>query len=718
MLDMPKDAADKTFSGSIKVKSEKGDVRSLPFEIIVHGKVLEDGGINDGWRLARLKWLNSNIGREEVVTKPYIPVVVNTSQRKVRILGRELILGKDGLPSQIISYYNGSNTRIVENGCNLLAKPFTFSEDGFKESKTKFEFIEIKPTHAKWRATTTFNKVKRIVEGNIDYTGIGSFCIRHEGDAVLKAKLEISMPYDVARFMEGLGRRGGFFNEGKVVQKWNPKLNRDAVWLGKINGGIAIRFKGANYHNPLVNAYYAWHPNALPESWASGNGEIVVKKTSNQAILSAYGSNAKKGAEWNFDLFITPFHKLDMKAHFSERYFHLGQRKNKKHFNAQQVRNKGATVVNLHHNTVWNPYINYPYNDDGGPHLKKVIEEAHKAGLLLKVYYTTRELTQNLPEFFALKSLDGEILFKRDESVKGWPITNKNGPHPWLKEHVGLDIVPAWRENVRFKEYPNRLDLSVLTTPNTRWDNFYLEGLNYLVCEYGIDGIYVDDTALTGESMQRARRILDKDGKRRLVDNHSWSHHSSLAGSGTSNLAYINLYPYFNLLWRGEGFRNNMSHDSWLMERSGIPFGIPSEMLGAGNLFKGLVFGMTDRWGWGSAKGSPHNIWKFFDDYNLGDAELIGWWDDTNPVTVSGSNNVKVSVWKGKKNIILTVGNFSKDPQKIRLSIDSKKIGLNGKNIKWSLVEIPQLQEGASEYDLNREVDISGDGGLVLVTEI
>ena len=39
------------------------------------------------------------------------------------------------------------------------------------------------------------------------------------------------------------------------------------------------------------------------------------------------------------------------------------------------------------------------------------------------------------------------------------------------------------------------------------------EFLDVLVKEYGIDGLYIDDTALDRHSMQRARRILDADGK-------------------------------------------------------------------------------------------------------------------------------------------------------------------------------------------------------------
>ena len=596
---------------------------------------------------------------------------------------------------------------------NLLAAPVKFDETaGRTPRERRFSFTKCSPARAEWRAEADFGGgAKRIVEGCIDFAGECRFRIRHEGAAETSASLEIVMPSDVARFREGFGINGGFFPEGKVEQGWDEKLNRDAMWMGSINGGLAVRFKGANYRRPLINAYYAWQKLRMPESWAAGGGTMTLEKTSSAATIRAEGRGAPSGAEWNFDLYITPFHLLDMKAHLGERYLHLGQRNSS--FNAANARAAGATVINLHHNTIWNPYINYPYNDDGGPLLKKVVKEAHDAGLLLKIYYTTRELTQNLPEFFALKSLDGEVLIRRDDSVPGWPITNRGGPHPWLRTHVGTDILPAWRENVRFRQaYAPRLDLAVITTPDTRWDNFYLEGLDYLVREYGIDGLYIDDTALTGRAMQRARRILDRDGKRRLVDNHSWNHHNPHAGSGSTNLAFIDLYPYFDLLWRGEGFYNDTPPDFWLMERSGIPFGVPGEMLGRGNPFRGLLFGMTDRWGWG---GNPCGLWKFFDDVKLGDAELVGWWDDACPVKVLDSANVKASVWKGSGCTVLVIANFAKEPCNAKFTFDAAALGFDGAKAAWELPAIEGVQKAAPAPDFNAEVEVPAGGGFILV---
>ena len=712
MVDIPK-AVVGVVGGAVEVSDvDSGETRTIIFKIEVKGKsaVLADGGVGDAWRLARLKWLNSDIGREDTVTKPYAPVVVDKARRAVKILGRELVLGEDGLPAQIVSYFSGSNARIVEKGMNLLAAPVKFCETAGRPT-CRFAFTECTPAHAAWKSEAKIaGGITRIVEGRIDFAGACQFRIRHVGGKVPQASFEVAMPANVARFREAFGINGGVFPEGKVEQKWDANLNRDALWMGSINGGIVVRFKGANYRRPLINAYYAWQKLKMPESWASGGGVMSIEKNADVATIRAVGKDAPAGAEWNFDLYITPFHKLDMKTHLGDRYWHLSQRRSK--LDTKKIREEGATVVNLHHNTIWNPYINYPYNDVSGPLLKKAVKDAHAAGLLLKVYYTTRELTQNLPEFFALKSLDGEALLTRDASVPGWPCTNRGGPHPWLREHVGLDILPAWRENVRFPQaYPPRLDLAVITTPDTRWDNFYLEGLDYLVREYGIDGLYIDDTALTGESMQRARRILDRDGKRRLVDNHSWNHHDPRAGSGNTNLAFIDLYPYFDLLWRGEGFYNNTPSDFWLIERSGVAFGIAGEMLGKGNPFRGLLFGMTDRAGWG---GGPSGLWKFFDAVKLGDMELIGWWDDACPVKVSGSDDVKASVWKGDGRAVVVVANFAQKPRTASFAVDSAGLGLDGGKAVWQMPAIGGVQNAGQAPNLSEPVEIPGGGGFIL----
>jgi hypothetical protein len=289
------------------------------------------------------------------------------------------------------------------------------------------------------------------------------------------------------------------------------------------------------------------------------------------------------------------------------------------------------------------------------------------------LYYTTRELTQNLPEFFALKSMGGEIILPRKDGV-AWPVTNPGGPHPWLVQHVGNDIVPAWRENLKFPEIKEKLDLAVITTPDSRWNNFYLEGLDYLVKKAGIDGLYIDDTALDRTSMQRARRILDADGNTgRRVSMHSWNHFNGLAKWSNSAIAFMELYPYYDGLWYGEGFNANASPEYMLVEMSGIPYGLMSEMLDHPNPWHGMVFGMRTRWPW---SGDPRNIWKLEDLFGIADSEFIGWWDPACPVKTSDPQ-VKASVFRKQGKTMIALASWAPAKSKVKLTVDWKALGLS-----------------------------------------
>ncbi len=723
-VNVPCDAAGKTLTGVVEVKdAATGEAARLPYELAVSGEVLKDGGIHDAWRLARLQWLNSTVGTSETEpTRPFTPVAVNEATRTLSILGRDLVLGENGLPTHYFTRFNGSNAKILAEGTDALSRPFDFRLDGKTPlaGKSTFTFLKRTPCAVSWRATTEAGEACLEVEGRLEFDGFAEFKMNvvSKKEAVsVSPVFTVAMPAARGRFQMGLGREGGFF-PAKHEWTWNPNRHQDATWVGDVNGGMMFRFKGANFSRPLINAYYAWKKLNMPETWAAAGGGIVLEKTADAATLRAHGGplvvTAGAPARYAFDLYLTPFKPANLKMHLADRYFHYSQHGTKNDFNVRK--DAGATVINLHHNTIWNPYINYPYNDDGGPHLKEALKEMHALGLRGKVYYTTRELTQNLPEFFALKSLDGEIFMPRNPAVKGWPVTNRNGPHPWLAQHVGTDIIPAWRENVRFSAYPNRLDLAVITTPDTRWNNFYLGGLDYLVREFKIDGLYIDDTALNREAMMRARRILDADGNTgRRIDMHSWNHRSGLAGGGNSSIVFMELYPYYDRLWHGEGFSAQKPPEYWLVEMSGIPYGLMSEMLHGFNQYRGMVFGMTCRGGW--QRWTPYSLWKFFQEESLEDAELVGWWDEANPVALAGPGAapIRATVYKFKDRAVVALANFSNTPQQVTWNLDCAKLGWAGRKVACRIPAIDRFQEKEATAP-GGTLDINvGNGRLIVV---
>jgi len=665
----------------------------LTFSIQVEGEPVKESGTGDGWRLARLKWLESKIGDSETdVTRPFTPVKVNKQSRTLDILGRRITLGPNGIPAQFTSYFSGSNTHVLTTGRDAFVAPpkleCIVEGKAVKWQTTRFEMGKPTPVAASWEAVSTgggFNlevKGKLEYDGNlrlqmklIDVSGRGDW-ITGEGTKVDEVRFVVPWKKDVVKYAMGLGMQGGPCPD-KYEWKWDVAKHQDAIWMGDANVGAMLRFKdGHNFNRPLINAYYDFRPLALPGSWGSGGIRIAHEDKAVTLTASSGPTRVRLlgkgegGLSFDIDWYFTPFKPLDVKQHFTDRFYHLNQGAALE--DTAKLKAEGANIVEIHHNRLCNPYINYPYNDESFGHLQEFVRKAHADGVRVNLYYTTRELTQNLPEFFALKSMAGTIILPRKDGV-AWPVTNRSGPHPWLMQHVGTDIVPAWRENLRFPEYQQKLDLAVITTPDSRWSNFYLEGLDYLVKKAGIDGLYIDDTALDRKSMQRARRILDADGNTgRRVNMHSWNHFNSLAKWSNSSIAFMELYPYYDGLWHGEGFNANSSPEFMLVEMSGIPYGLMSEMLDHPNPWHGMVFGMRSRWPW---SGDPRNIWKLEDRFGIADADYTGWWDPACPVK-TGNPLVKASVYRKSGRSLIALASWAPGETAVKLTIDWHALGL------------------------------------------
>lgn len=718
-VQIPENAAPGIYHGTVSVAATPG----LKVTLQVAGAPLKDGGVGEAWRLGRLKWLDSTIGDSDTaVTAPFTPVALDKQTRTLRILGRTITLSPFGIPEQYTSFFSGSNTHILDRGRTAFAAPprLEFIVGGKPLTWTPPDHIEFQTESlvgVAWRTeSTTKGSLILTVTGRLEFDGNLqlSMGLSNKGEPVKLDDVRFVVPWqrDAVKFAMGLGMQGGLCPDA-LDWKWDVAKHQDAVWLGDANLGLMLRFKGSNYERPLINAYYDFKPLRLPESW--GGGGIQLEKKDAAVTLRAWAGThdltPSTPLAFNLDWYFTPFRPLDPAKHFTDRYYHANQGSGLEDLDA--LKREGVNVLNIHHNRLCNPYINYPYNDDSIGALTDFVKRAHDTGIRVKIYYTTRELTQNLPEFFALKSLDGEVILPRREGV-GWPVTNRLGPHPWLREHVGLDIVPAWKETLRYPQYQGRLDLAVITTPDSRWNNFYLAGLDYLIKKTGIDGLYIDDTALDRKSMQRARRILDADGNTgRRVDMHSWNHFNTLAKWASSSIAFMELYPYYDRLWHGEGFNPNMPPEYWLVEMSGIPYGLMSEMLnGGGNPWRGMLFGMTQRWPW---SGDPRALWKIMDCFGIADSEFIGWWDPACPVR-TGHPEVKASVYRKQGKTLIALASWAAGGAKVKLDLDWKALGLDPqKTMLWA----PAVQgfQNESVFAAAGAIPVAAGKGWLLIAD-
>jgi Glycoside hydrolase 123, N-terminal domain len=685
--------------------------------LIISGKVIKDSGIHDPWRQARLKWLNSTIGRNNTIPKPFI--ALNHNQRNITLLGKLVTLNESGLPASIKSYYNTGNTKILDKSINnLINRPIQFQIKTQSEYKS-FKMGELKFTNSSddqvhWHLKGKIEQLELEIFGEIHFDGYMDFSLQLKSNKSQNYTIEdvrFQIPFNgiLVKYMTGLGYRKGK-RPSKYTWQWDKEKSQDSIWIGAVNNGLKIRFKDDNYIRQLVNIYYSYQPLNLPIGWDnSGLGKVCINEVEegNTFLLEASSGqiNLEQGKviHFNFDISLTPSKPLDLESHWKYRYDHRGS-----NTPPEEFLSAGGNVFNIHHANSYNPYINYPYNDESFTTLTDFVELSHKNQKLVKVYYTTREITNHMPEFFALFNLDGEIIFPGPGNDCK-TVINRMGPHPWLKKYLRKNFIPAWVAKIN--EMNDRLDLAVITTPETRWDNFFLEGLQYLITEGNIDGIYIDDTALGRESLLRARRILDADGKIRLIDLHSWDHFNKLAHYGDSTILYMEIYPYIDKIWFGEGFDYNENPDFWLTEIAGIPFGLMSEMLqNGGNPWRGMVYGMTNRLGWSS---DPRKFWKFFDEFSIEKTEFFGYWDEQCPIRID-NDSVRATLYKGEHYSIIAIGNWSKIAIKVSLLIDFTALDIQPQKAVLFSPAIKGIQP-AAQFSINHQIKIGGSRGWLLI---
>ena len=720
-LQIPENAEGK-IEGKIILQPENVEKVSVDVILNVLGEVVKNKGYDDGKRLSRMNWLNSVIGHNDEVTKGYIPIV--RKDRTFELLGRKITLNQSGFPHEINTLFDNNNQHLTDKSSPVLSDDIHFiietSSGKIIELKPgKLTFTKETPSTLQWETTNFSDELELDVLGTAEFDGFMNFNVKLRSLRDIKIKdirLEIPMTGKMSKYIMGMNKEGGFRPE-TWKWKWNvANKSQDAVWIGGVNGGLRLKLKDKNYHRQLVNIYYEYYPLNLPNSWGNKNrGGCDIFSTSDGTTIRAYSGEREiqKGDElnFNFEVLITPVKLINKEIQYNDRYYHSNSDISKNFI--AKAEKAGANIINIHHKKDINPFINYPYLSENVPGLSKFVAEAHSKNIRTKVYYTTRELTVNTPEIWAMRSLKGEVIFPGPgKDVK--TVINKDGPHPWLTENFKTEFIPAWKCTFNEGVYKGRQDLSVITTPDSRLNNFYLEGLEWMCKNIKIDGVYIDDSALDRVTMKRARKILDNRRPNARIDMHTWNHFNNMAGFACCLNLYMDLLPYFDQLWIGEGRNYDRSPDYWLIETAGIPFGLTSQMLqGGGNPWRGMIFGMTNRLGWYGQ--SPENIWKFWDKYDIQEKDMIGFWDDYCPVKTSNPNII-ATVYKGKNQSIIAVANWTDRNQSCKLDIDWGKLGLDSSQVK---ISIPYLKEYQKEtrIELNDNLKLDGKKGYLIIIE-
>jgi hypothetical protein len=132
---------------------------------------------------------------------------------------------------------------------------------------------------------------------------------------------------------------------------------------------------------------------------------------------------------------------------------------------------------------------------------------------------------------------------------------------------------------------------------------------------------------------------------------------------------------------------------------------------GGGNPWRGMIYGITNRAGW--VGNTPVEIWKFWDEYNITDKPLTGYWEKNYPVK-SSNGNVFTSLFKGDKESILAVANWSDMEQTVSLNVSWDIIGIDQSKAEIYMPEIKNFQNSSEIVKLN-DLRIPAKKGFLII---
>ena len=688
---LPEHLSAGTYQGTVTVSAANAESKTVQVSLNVSENVIANHGDNEPWRHSRLRWLNSQIGFDDEVIAPYTPLVMK--DKTISCLGREIKLSDLGLPEHITSYFKETMTGIGTNGRSVLAAPMELAADGGAWENLNFEITKHKQGAIAWKALNQNSRFLMDLEGEMESDGNIAYkvtLVAREDASVEDVALRTHLASGVGRYMMGLGEKGGYC-PNDLRWKWDVEKNQDAVWVGDVNAGIQIRLYDNKYERPLNTNFYHQKPLHMPVSWCNaGNGGIDIHNAADGTRINAYSGkrSVKKGDRlyYYFNLALTPFRPIDTDKQWRERYHHNYEF-------LDGIQKRGANVINIHHANAINPFINYPFLRT--KEMKAYIDGAHARDMKVKIYNTVRELSNSCVEMFALRSLGNEIFSE-----------GPGGGFSWLQEHLDQNYIGAWF-------VPGLKDAAIVNSGISRWHNYYLEGLDWLMKNVGIDGLYIDDLAFDRMTMKRIRKVMNRTNPGAMIDLHSANQYNPKDGFANSANLYLEHFPYLDRLWFGEYFNYDFPPEFWLVEVSGIPYGLMGEMLeGGGNPWRGMLYGMTGR----SPRVDNGPLWKLWDSFGMQNSEMIGYWVKDNPVK-TGSEKTLATVYShmGDKALI-SLATWEDTDAKVKLSIDWAKLGLDPSKVTLHAPAIENVQQETT-WKPGDEIVVPKGKGLLIIAK-
>ncbi len=617
--------------GRYSIDVKIGD-ENVKLYLNVNDELVFNNGYDNGSNLARLDWLNSTAYRNKKIIKGY--EAIGVEKNILSFTGKKVSFTSDGLIENVQSYFGESNALSEEGTKRLFSRPVELQIEGQKVKYNKVK-LSTRVNRAYVQGDGRSEKLKVEINASAGYEGMLSYDLKitAEKDAILPS-VNLNMYFSAHDYLVGLGKEGGRLTED-VEYRWSEARPAGNVFIGDINCGAVVRFKNSESARTPIYDLYSATPIEVPrDTWDNyGQGSLSLVRTNEGATLTARTGRviikAGESKHLYFDIALTPFKPLSLKEMFGNRLSRDGVELT---YAAMLTRAKQEKLdyVCLRNAGVLNPYINYPF--DKVEELKTLAMEAHRMGLGMGISYGLRDMSTRAQETFAFKALGDEIIYR----------TEKNeGTEKALIDYLGDGVVEADKKTFLQGELGMGKDISYYTTPHSRIDNFFVEGVNYLVKYADLDAISMVDPTLSRDTVERvAKCVASKRSGRGVIELGVSNRFNAKNGYTNSLTTYMDVLPFINKLYMDKGYDFSRDADYILTEVSGLIYGMSADSHFEAGITRSLIYGMMPKFGDDeTVSRALGDINKLFKDFDIENAELKGFWDKTNPIKV---DNTKV----------------------------------------------------------------------------
>ncbi|OGV83165.1 MAG: hypothetical protein A3K19_06685 [Lentisphaerae bacterium RIFOXYB12_FULL_65_16] len=661
------DTAQGTYTSTVTVQPKGLQPQTVKIAVNVAGAVIANHGDDEPWRHSRLRWLNSTLGLDDDwLVPPYTPLKAEAN--RIECLARAVEFGPLGMPQQVTSRGHAILATPMRFVATRDGKPVEWTPAGNPETQLQKAGKIVRQYAATAPGLTLSNTVTMEFDGCVQF----DIAVTATADTAL-ADVGLDVPFSrkIATYMAGGDAPGGYRPPSHqwTFNAWARSYTN--IWVGDVNAGMQLRATEGR--------------GTLAEQ---GDAALVTTRVDTAPL------KAGQARHFSFRLLITPFKPIT-NVHWTTR---VG--------NALDPKAPGhPTIEHIHHANAANPWINYPFlTPEKLVDLQKQI--LGNGGLGVQLYYTVRELTNRCVEIWALRSLGGEILVGPERCFQAGANPTREDGHPWLREHLGDGFCKAWRTGTAV---PNEIDAAVAMRYLSRWHNYYIEGMDWLQQNKCFYSLYLDGIGYDREIMKRVARVMSKYNPAYRMEHHQCT---DAKGSSVAN-ADLEHLPFVTQLWYGECFNYNRSPDYWLVDVSGIPFGVTGEMLedtGTGNLWRGMLYGLAGR-------NVPNcaSAWTLWDEFGIQDAEWLGYWDPKCPARTD-CKDVLVTVYRKPGKALIAVATWSLKDENVKLTIDWAALGLDPATVKLHAPAIPKMQD-ARTVKPDEPLPVKVAGGWFLVAE-